>query len=585
MTDNSIAAGINSYGLSKRQNFKKSFATSGIIFFIIFLSGCASKGPILGGPVDDIPPLILNTVPENLSLSVRSDIKVKFEFNERMNRSSVEKAIFISPVPESKPEYKWNGYKKLTLIFTDELTGDRTYVISIGSGAADEHKNKMGESFNLAFSTGNRIDNGTIAGEVFGYGSKSKVLLFAYLMEDSLDIEPAETNPDYITQPNKKGEYRFKHLAYGRYRVFAVEDLDENSKYFIGKDKIAITTKDDAVLNEADTSSTFSFYGFSLIDTLNPVIVSLLAVDNGHLSVRSLDPLVLPEDIDSIWALNKTGEEKIIPSVIYPDAEEANIFHLHFEELKDDTEYDLFFGGFEDSSGNKMDSISRKRTFTSSAERDTTPPQLLSVTPKRGNKLVYSGDHIRINFNEGINKESMLSALKIFLSDTVSVNYDLVSKYSNKWEAFSADGWKSGGSYTIEINLGEISDLRGNSMSDSLWTSNFQVVENDTFGIISGSVLDDLENNIAVHLIAVPFDKKARKINMKVNSDGNFQFDKVLPGKYFLSAYGDRDENGAYTLGSPVPYTLSERYFQGSDTVYVRSRWETADHKIVFTEE
>jgi len=327
---NSIDSCVKGYDLSKRYNYINSIAFSGIIIFIFFLYGCASRGPISGGPADDIPPLILNTIPENLSLMVKSDIKVKIEFNERMNRSSVEKAIFISPVPNSKPEYNWNGYKNLTLSFSDELSEDRTYVISIGSDATDEHKNKLGESYNLAFSTGDRIDNGTIAGKVFGYEKKSKVLLFAYLLEDSLDFEPAETNPDYITQPNNKGEYRFMHLAYGRYRIFAVEDLDENGKYFMGKDKIGISTKDDAVLIETDTSATFSFYGFQSIDTLNPVIVSLLTIDNGHLTIRSLEPLVLPENIDSIWAVSRTDEQKIVPTVMYPDVEEPNIFHLHF---------------------------------------------------------------------------------------------------------------------------------------------------------------------------------------------------------------------------------------------------------------
>ena len=132
---------------------------------------------------------------------------------------------------------------------------------------------------------------------------------------------------------------------------------------------------------------------------------------------------------------------------------------------------------------------------------------------------------------------------------------------------------------------GEISDLRGNLMPDSLWSSKFRVVPNDTFGIISGLVVDDLENNVAVTLIAAPTNKKGKKIYTKVDSDGKFRFDKVLPGKYFLSGYGDTDENGTYTLGIPVPYTFSERYFQGNDTIFVRSRWETADHKIIFTEE
>ena len=585
LIQNSTAAGVNNYSLSDMYGFRDSFALAGIICFMFFLYGCASKGPITGGAEDKTPPIIVETNPDNLSLSVSTDIKVKFKFDERMNRSSVEKAIFISPVPEIKPEYKWNGYKNLTLNFGDKLNAGKTYVINIGSGASDMHKNTMEESFNLAFSTGDRIDNGAIAGEVYGYDSKSKVLLFAYLLEDSLEFEPAEIKPDYITQPGKKGAYQFKYLAYGRYRVFAVEDNDENGKYYIGKDNIAISTKDDALLNESDTSSTFSFYGFGSIDTLNPVVLSVLPLDNRHLTFRSLEPLVLPEISDSIWVVNRTDKDRIVPSLIYPDAENENIVHLHFVELIEDTEYELYLGALEDSSGNKMDSISHWKTFTSSTERDTLPPQLLSLTPQRGGKLVYSEDHISIKFDEGVTRESILSALKIFLLDSVSVYYNLVSDYPNEWEAFSADGWKSGGKYTIRMNLEEISDLRGNSMPDSLWSSKFHVVANDTFGIISGTVIDDFKKEVAFHLTAVPFHMDARELKVKADPDGIFQFDKVLPGKYFLSAYGDRDGNGTYSLGSPVPYIKSERFFQGSDTVYVRSRWETTDHKIIFGKE
>jgi len=582
---NSTTAGINNYSLSKRYYFRNYFAFAGFIFLIFFLNGCASKGPISGGAVDDIPPIIIETFPENLSLSVNLDIKVKLKFNERMNRSSVEKAIFISPVPDSKPEFTWNGYKNLTINFKDKLNEEKTYVISIGSGAVDEHKNKIEGGFYLAFSTGDRIDNGTIGGEVYGYDEKSTILLFAYLLKDSVDIEPADIKPDYITQPDNLGEYQFKYLAYGRYRVFAVEDTDENSKYFQGIDRIAVSTKDDAFLTESDSSSTFSFYEFRSIDTLNPVIVSVLPVDNSHLTFRSLEPLVLPEVIDSIWAINNADKDRLVPSLIYPDVEEVNIVHLHFDEMNDDTEYDIYFGALKDSSGNKMDSISLSKSFTSSAEQDTTPPRLFSVTPQRGDKLVYSEDHITVKFNEAVMQESILSALEIFVSDSVSVNYDLVSKYPNSWEAFSAEGWEYGGKYTIIINLGMIRDLKGNSMPDSLWSSKFQVVADDTFGIISGTVIDDFDDKVDIYLTAVPFNKRTRKLNLKVGSNGNFQFGKVFPGKYFLTAYGDTDENGAYSLGSPVPYVVSERSFQGSDTVYVRSRWETADHEIIFSEE
>lgn len=550
-------------------------------FAIMYLSSCASKGAISGGPEDKTPPEVVESIPAHLSLNVSADISVEIKFSERMNRSSVEKSIFISPLPEVEPVFKWKGYKKLRILFQQPLEPQRTYVINIGSSASDMHKNSMENSYSLAFSTGNRIDNGKITGKVYGKYKANKTFIYAYQMHDRMEFEPDTLLPDYITQAGKTGEFELEYLAFDRYRLFAVEENGSNREYNLGKDRISVPVESDVEISLSDTSDSVSFFGFSTIDTLSPRALTVFPVDNKHLTFRTTEPLVLPEKNDSIWTLQIEGGEKSPALLVYPDTESRSKVHLHFENMTGETEYELYLGALKDSAGYKMDSSSVFRTFTASSVMDTIPPALIKIYPVSGAKSVYPGDNINLMFSEALTPESIASSVSIINSDSEAVDFNISSSFPNKWTLSSVGGWDSNEKYTLEISLNSIEDIYGNTEIDSVRIIRFHIVNKDTFGIISGKVMNNSGNESPIYVTAMPVKGKSRSQTSRTQEDGNFRLENVLPGKYFLNAFRDKDGNGRYTSGLPVPYTRAEPFFQGTDTVFVRSRWETADHEVV----
>ena len=550
--------------------------------FMLIVNSCASRGPVSGGPVDDIPPRIIDVDPEPRSLNVSRDLTVLLKFNENMNRGSVVNSVFISPTPKEDPIFVWKGYKKLEIRFTEELEEEKTYVVTIGSNAMDAHKISLDETYTLAFSTGNKIDNGSISGKMYGKYEIEKTLIFAYLLDESSSVDPDTLKPDYITQLSNEGIFRFKFLSDGKYRLFAIEDKNGDRQYNSAKDGIAISPWPDIIISEEDSSSFTSFYKFSSVDTLKPRVLTIIPLDNSQLQFRALEPLVFPTSTDSIWISDSTYENKIYPISIYPDVENKNIVHLQFAEQSSELEFKLYLGAFKDSSGNSVDSSSVLKSFTFSANRDSVPPKLLGVDKGSGSINFYLDEKLKIKFSEAITEESKESSLTILNADSENVSYTLYSIYPNVWEAYPENGWASNTVYSLNIDLEKVMDLSGNPAADSIWTMEFRTINTDTFGVISGTIITDTGFDIPLYISANKVRGRGRKIVTKVGAEGKFRMENVLPGKYFLDIFADSDQNGVYSLGSYAPYLNAELYFQSPDTVSVRSRWETSGHTIDF---
>ncbi|MEX0737056.1 MAG: Ig-like domain-containing protein, partial [Bacteroidota bacterium] len=139
------------------------------LFFIslimILLLSCAGQVPPEGGPVDTDPPLIVSTIPPPGTTLFAGD-RVILEFDEYVDRRSVEQSIFVSP-PVGSLEFDWSG-REVEITFSDRLRENTTYVVNIGTDVVDlRNRNKMAQAFSFAFSTGGEIDFGAIEGKVY----------------------------------------------------------------------------------------------------------------------------------------------------------------------------------------------------------------------------------------------------------------------------------------------------------------------------------------------------------------------------------------------------------------------------------
>lgn len=225
-------------------NLKEKFYICILFSAAAYFFSCANQLPPSGGDDDKTPPKIISVYPKDNSINFK-DSKLKFRFDEYVDRRSFEESFFISPKPNGGYEFDWSG-KEVEVEFPGQLDKNKTYVVIIGKDLKDiRGGNSIASPVSVAFSTGSKIDKGNISGTVFS-DNNERVKILAYLKagktEDSLN--PERNIPDYILQVSPEGSYAFTNLPEGEYRLFAVSDEDRNNLFDKDLDKIAILPDD-----------------------------------------------------------------------------------------------------------------------------------------------------------------------------------------------------------------------------------------------------------------------------------------------------------------------------------------------------
>lgn len=268
-----------------------------IIFlcFFIRVCGCANQDPPPGGPDDKSPPVVLKIYPANETLNFR-DNKITIEFDEYIERRSFMDAFFITPKPDSEIKFNFGG-KDVEIEFPGGFKPNTTYNITITKDLRDVRgNNSLNEPIVIAFSTGSRIDKGSISGKV-SPPSNDVVSIFCYNLRthnpDSLD--PSKIMPDYISQTGKEGAYIFSNLPSSEFRFFAIIDKDRNSLYDKDFEKIAVTYQD------------FTISDSSKVDGANFLIEDLLPV----IGSREFLELLKPDSAQRVFSSIQNNQENI----------------------------------------------------------------------------------------------------------------------------------------------------------------------------------------------------------------------------------------------------------------------------------
>ena len=128
-----------------------------------------------GGPEDITPPKLTSTNPEAGSLHFEGGL-VTLNFSEYIDEKSLLNAVTISPKIDPEIEAIYDD-DAILLQFPEDLLPDQTYVITINRNLKDERRVPLEQSIQIAFSTGDVIDEGLIFGQVHGDESYAVHLL------------------------------------------------------------------------------------------------------------------------------------------------------------------------------------------------------------------------------------------------------------------------------------------------------------------------------------------------------------------------------------------------------------------------
>lgn len=225
-----------------------------VLCLLSILVSCASIGNPSGGPRDEDPPRFVRSNPAPGSANVHRD-RITIDFDEIVNVKDAFTKVVISPPSAQVPRVSSQGHR-VNVQFRDTLQPNTTYTIDFGNSIEDNNEGNKLQGFTYTFSTGAEIDTLQISGMVLSADALEPqqgmlVGVYSNLSDTAFSTLPFER----IAKTDDRGRFSIRGLAPGEYRIFALNDLDND-------------------YHRANPEETMAFYDFTLVPTSERITAS-----------------------------------------------------------------------------------------------------------------------------------------------------------------------------------------------------------------------------------------------------------------------------------------------------------------------
>ncbi len=172
-----------------------------------------------GGAEDKTPPSLIDVSPPSGTTGTEGGLILTLTFSERLHEQTDVRSIRLSPPTDEDLQV---DLKKdiLTVTLPKALRQEQTFILTITRDIMDERKNRLDKTYQLAFTTGNKIASGRISGTVYELGETS-ALVYLFRQSEVADDNLLLRTPDYYTETDDSGRYTFDFLDPGKFSVMA----------------------------------------------------------------------------------------------------------------------------------------------------------------------------------------------------------------------------------------------------------------------------------------------------------------------------------------------------------------------------
>jgi hypothetical protein len=253
---------------------------------ILLAAACARIEPPPGGPPDEVPPSLLATRPDSLSVISGFDGEVEFTFDEVISEGSqpsmglgtsdLERLVILSPT-DNIPRVRWKR-SVLSVAPKEGWRPNRVYRVELLPGIVDLQRNRLDSGTVITFTTGAPLPTATLTGRVVDWASGrlgQAALIEAFLLPDSLR---------YRTLSDSNGGYSFGPLPRGEYLVYATIDQNRNLRRDF-RDHF------DSTRTRADSTAQIGVLWTFPHDTLGPRLQNVTTLDSTAADLSFNQPL------------------------------------------------------------------------------------------------------------------------------------------------------------------------------------------------------------------------------------------------------------------------------------------------------
>ncbi len=209
---------------------------------ILAIASCARMGNPDGGWYDDDPPRVIGSVPLERDTNVTSR-KITIYFDEYIKLDNPTENVMVSPPQLEMPEIKASG-KKIVVKLQDTLKANTTYTIDFSNAISDNNEGNPMGNYTFTFSTGEKIDTFEVGGYVIDASNLEPIKGISVGLYNNLADSAFRTEPLMrISRTDGSGHFVIKGVAPGEYRVYALQDADENYRFTQKSEMIAFSHK------------------------------------------------------------------------------------------------------------------------------------------------------------------------------------------------------------------------------------------------------------------------------------------------------------------------------------------------------
>lgn len=201
----------------------------------IAMAGCANpgSGPD-GGPYDETPPRIVGMTPPLGQHNVTAK-KVSILFDELIKIEKAQEKVIVSPPQREMPEISASG-RRINVTLLDTLKPSTTYTIDFSDAIVDNSEGNALGNFTYYFSTGDQIDTMEVAGYVLAADNLEPVKgILVGLHSNLADSAFASLPFERVARTDGNGHFSIKGVAPGKYRIYALKDIEGDYKYTRGE--------------------------------------------------------------------------------------------------------------------------------------------------------------------------------------------------------------------------------------------------------------------------------------------------------------------------------------------------------------
>ena len=196
----------------------------------VFISGCGQILAPTGGPRDSIPPRLINAIPKPGAVNFTGN-KITLYFDEYVQIDQLQQNLLVSPSPKLSPNID-SKLRTVTIKLRDTLEKNTTYTINLGDAIKDLNEGNVLKQFTYVFSTGPILDSMDFSGHVqLAETGQTDSTLIVLLYKNLADSAVQKLKPNYIARVSRDGNFTFRNLAPGVYKVYALKDLDGSHIY------------------------------------------------------------------------------------------------------------------------------------------------------------------------------------------------------------------------------------------------------------------------------------------------------------------------------------------------------------------